>query len=338
MKEMDTGRTEAFARSEKLENVLGELNALLSPVQEEVNRRFEKPEHPVLLIVGCARGGTTLLMQWLANTGVVAYPTNLASRFYAAPYIGARVQQAFTDLDKGNEIFGSAASASFASNLGKTRGPVEPNEFWYFWRRFFQFGEIQVLSDEALNKVDGARFLAELASFEAALGKPLVLKAMIMNWHLPLLARLLEGAIFLFVRRDPVFNAQSLLMSREKFFGTYDKWYSFKPPEYPQLMERDPYGQVAGQVYYTNRAVARGLEQVAPERVLNIGYRDFCRSPRDSFDALRARMQHMGYPANWEYDGPGSFDITDGVKIPGKQFARIVSAYEEISGETWRQG
>ena len=54
--------------------------------------RFSK-----VFVVGALRSGTTLFTQWLATTGLTAYPTNLLSRFYGAPLVGAKIQQLLTD-------------------------------------------------------------------------------------------------------------------------------------------------------------------------------------------------------------------------------------------------
>ena len=41
----------------------------------------------------------------------------------------------------------------FVSELGKSRGWLAPNEFWYFWRRFLPFQDLDWLPDEELFRV-----------------------------------------------------------------------------------------------------------------------------------------------------------------------------------------
>jgi len=56
-------------------------------------QRFQQsPDLMVQCEVGALRSGTTLFMQWLANTGVFSYPTNILSQFFGAPVIGAKIQ------------------------------------------------------------------------------------------------------------------------------------------------------------------------------------------------------------------------------------------------------
>jgi hypothetical protein len=331
---IDVGRTKEFEKNEKLEAVLMELNGLLSKIQQKVNRGYERPKYPVLLVVGCPRSGTTLLMQWLASLGLFAYPTNLSSRFYCTPYVGARVQQALVDYDYRQEVFGGANALSFESQLGKTKGPLEPNEFWYFWRRFFDFDEIQVLQEEQLKQTDTKRFLSEIGSFEAVFNKPVAMKALILNWHLPFLNSLFDKVLFLYIKRNPVYNAQSILLSRKKFFNSYERWYSFKPPQYAELIKKEPFYQVAGQVYYTNKAVEEGLRDISRERVLEVEYHQFCHTPRRLFDQVVEHFAQMDFKPDWKYEGVNKFNITDKTRIPHNEFNRIVRAYEDISGET----
>jgi hypothetical protein len=46
-----------------------------------------------------------------------------------------------------------------------------------------------------------------------------------------------------------------------KYYGSYETWWSLRPPQYPVLKHRDPFIQAAYQVYYINRAISEGLEK-----------------------------------------------------------------------------
>ena len=84
-------RTETFSRNVRLEVLLKEINSSLWVAEKEILKEDQATEFPMLFVMGPMRSGTTLFMQWLANTGLVAYPTNLLSRFYQAPIIGAKI-------------------------------------------------------------------------------------------------------------------------------------------------------------------------------------------------------------------------------------------------------
>lgn len=326
-------RQRAYRRNERLEALLKELNELLETAQKPVLARYAVPRYPVVLIVACARAGSTLMLQWLAGTGCFAYPTNLLSRFYGAPYIGARIQQLLTDprYSFRDEFADYTREITFTSELGKTRGILSPNEFWYFWRRFFHFGEIQTLDDDALQRVNTAGLLRELAAWEAACEKPILLKAHIINWIIPFVARTLDKVLFIHITREPLYVAQSLLESRQKYFGTVDEWYSFKPPEYEGLKTASPLTQVAGQVYFTNAAISRGLSQVDKRKWMQVGYEAFCENPAGVFSDIGEKFLQQGCPCDWMYQGPESFTCSNDLRLTAREAEEVMEEYRRYS-------
>ena len=326
-------RQKNYRRNEHLEALLKELNQLLEPAQQPVLKSHSMPRYPVVLLVACARAGSTIMLQCLSGTGCFAYPTNLISRFYAAPYIGARIQQLLTDprYNFRDEFADYAPMATYTSDLGKTLGILAPNEFWYFWRRFFHFGEIQTIDDDELRKVDARRFASELAAFEAAFDKPVLLKGMIINWIIPFVAHALKNVLFIHVTRDPLYNAQSLLESLLNYFGTIETWYSFKPPEYRTLKNCNPCTQVAGQVFFTNEAISRGLASINPARWMRVSYEDFCKNPEEVFSAIGEKFVRQGIVREWRYQGPKRFDLTNRLRIGAEDKDAIMKAYEDCA-------
>lgn len=328
-------RQQEFRRNQQLEALLKRLNALLEPAEARILADYRMPRYPVVLVVGCARAGTTLLMQWLAHTGRFAYPTNMLSRFYGAPCIGALVQQLLTGPEYSfrDEILDFQGVTSFSSSLGKTKGALEPNEFWYFWRRFIPNTEPRYVTPKELEKIDAATFAAELAAIEAVFDKPLAMKGLILELNIPFLSSVLEKVLFLYVKRHPFYNIQSLLESREKFYGHRRAWYSIKPREYDMLTDLEPIEQVAGQVYYTNRGIEEGLAQIDPSRGLAVSYEEFCTAPEQVFSAIRAKLTQQGHDVRWDYPGPERFDSTNQVRLPQEDIGKILEVYQRLSGE-----
>ncbi|OGO60705.1 MAG: hypothetical protein A2029_15465 [Chloroflexi bacterium RBG_19FT_COMBO_47_9] len=328
-------RQKEFQRNENLESLLKEINGLIGPVEDRILQNFSMPEYPVVLIVGCGRSGSTLIMQWLASTGQFGYPTNLLSRFYQAPYLGARIQQLLTDprFNFRDEFQDFNNTFSYDSDLGKTQGILAPNEFWYFWRRFFHYGDIQYLDQRSLEGVDRARFAAELASLEAAFEKPFAMKGMIINWNIPFVSNILDKVLFVYIKRHPILNVQSMLEAREKFYADRSLWYSFKPPEYNFLKDLNPMEQVSGQVYFTNAAIEEGLSQIDPNRWLIVEYEAFCENPKQVFLSILEKFTRQGFYFDWPYIGMQRFDTTNEVRLPGEDLKRILKAYKRFSGK-----
>lgn len=320
-------RTRENRRDDNLEEILKTLNRILDDDEKKLIKKFQKPKYPPVFIVGNARSGTTLLYQWLASTGQFAYPSNIMSRFYNAPYIGALIHKAFVDYDKFGEILGGE-SITFKSKLGKTKSAVSPNEFWYFWRRFFKFGVIQKLSDEELKKVDYKNFLKELAAIEIAFDKPLLMKGMILNWNLDYLLKLLPNAIFIHIRREALYNMQSLFNARLKYFGNLEKWYSFKPPEYEVLKLRDVYEQIAGQVYYTNRAIQQSVND--SNAIINVSYEELVIDPRIIYSKVIKKINENGFDlSSGYYDESINFESSNEITNQNFDTEKALEAYSE---------
>lgn len=279
-------------KPEQLESLLRFFAERLGPIEAKELDGALLSENPVLFIMGCARSGSTLVLQYLAYLGMFAYPTNFLSRFYYAPYLGAKLQQMLFDADFGQELTAWACGATFESVLGKTRGPTSPHGFQYFWRRFFPLADVAEMDLARLSAANGAEFVRELRAVQGVRDMPMVLKGMMLNWHIPYLAQLDKGFHFLYIKRDLADNTGSLVRAREEFCGHVGGWYSFKPPGYEGILELDPVHQAAWQVLETNAAVEEGLATVPEERVLNVTYEQFCRQPRQLLEQIFVSMGH----------------------------------------------
>lgn len=302
-------RASVFQRNKFLEGLLTELSADLQPAENLlISRNVEcsTMQYPLIFIMGPLRSGTTLFTQWLANTGLVSYPTNLLSRFYQAPIIGAKIQILLTDprYNFRDELGEFIQRAEYCSENGKTKGVLAPNEFWYFWRRFLSEPERDVWSDDELQVgMDTQTMLAELAGIMDVFQKPFAAKGMLFNYNIPFFDAILDKAIFIQIKRDPIANVASVLEARTRQLGSEHEWYSFKIPEYERLKNFDPVTQAAGQVHFINKAVTEGLSAVSDTRKLVVEYEDFCLRPNEYFEQLKTLLGCADIP----YLGPEQF-------------------------------
>ncbi len=332
-------RTAEYARNTDLEAFLVELNSNLTIANghylDDSKERFSK-----IFLVGAHRSGSTLFMQWLASNGLVAYPTNLLSRFYGAPLVGAKIQQLLTDprYNFRNEIMDFDSTISFCSENGKTKGALAPNEFWYFWRRFLPFDELDYIPPGQLAKeanLEGLR--DELNALANIFHAPLALKAMIMNQGIPELAKQFDKALFIWIRRDPVFNIQSALQARKRQYGDLDTWYSFKIKEYPQLSQLPPLESVAGQILAINRSVEQGLSAIPSSQKLQVHYEDFCERPEHYFNQLsewlikRGDLKASEVPA---YTGEAGFSNSNRWTLEEYGYDEVSEVYERLKASS----
>lgn len=309
---MTEKRTSAFAKNMLLETLLKEVNSELWLAEKNILPKCEPP-YPIIFIMGPHRSGSTLLLQSLASTGLFSYPTNFLSRFYQAPIIGAKLQLLLTDkrYNYRNELNDISGKIDFQSDNGKTQGALAPNEFWYFWRRFLPFGELDYLSTEELwQKVDTVTFKAELTGIMQVLEKPLVLKGMILNYNIDFLDTLFEKALFIHCTRDLETNIASALEARERQLGNSKKWYSFKFPGYHELKMLEPYHQVKGQIEGINKEVSFALEKVAKHKKITVHYEDFCQNPNKILEKIKIKLNHYNLDIQDIHMSNGKFNIS----------------------------
>lgn len=308
-------RKKEFQKNLELEKFLEEINGNLLCAEQELLKK-EYPQYPVILVMGALRSGTTLMTQWLVNTGEFACPTNLMSRFYQAPIIGAKIQRLLLDplFNFRNEITDFTQEVSYVSHNGKTKGALSPNEFWYFWRRFFPYAELEFdyMPDVELEKIfDKKTFVNELMGMANVFQKPIVMKGMIANYNIGFLDHILSNVVFVYIKRNPYHNIASALEAKRRQLNDEREWFSFRIPEMKQLLSiDDPIVQMAGQIHYNNQAIESALKKVSEERKVEILYEEFCENPAIYYDSLRKKLQIQGFEISEIYRGENKFDLT----------------------------
>ncbi len=325
-------RTPQFSRNPQLDALLDELKLLFEPVDKEIQKRFDHPQWPPLFLVGNPRSGTTLLMQLLATTEQFAIPTNLLSRFYYAPYIGAKIQQLLTDksFDYKGELGNFLMPKEFESQLGKTIGALSPNEFFHFWRRFIPNYDPEYISLEGESQIDGHALASSIAAIEAAFQKPFAAKAALLQYNLPKLYELVNNNIILYVRRNVGYVMQSIYEARKTFYNKLDIWWSVKPKEFSELQHLDVYQQIAGQVYFTEKALMQGLSQIPEKNQLIVEYEDVCLHPSDFYMRLKNKYDVYGFKLSDNVTLPDSFMPSNKIRIPETEFSKLVDAYKSF--------
>ncbi|MFC1761261.1 hypothetical protein ACFL6U_04185 [Planctomycetota bacterium] len=328
-------RTERFQHNGRLNGLLAELRDLLAPVQDQVNAGFEKPQWPVGLILGSPRSGSTVFLQFLAATGSFAYPTNLLTRFAYAPYIGALIQNMLFDpkYDYQGDFRDIQSEMTFSSDLGKSQGALATNEFFHFWRKYFPNFDPDWLTHAQLITVRLSGCFQSVASIEAVFEKPFVAKGWMFQYNLDFFINKMPPSLFLWVKRGPLFVMQSILWAREQFYDDRNLWLSMKPREYAQLKEMDVYHQVAGQVYFTEKAIEAGLKDVPQANQLLIEYEAFCEDPKTVYKQIVGKYAALGCELPSNFEGPESFECRNEIRLPKDEIEGLQSAYDDFESE-----
>lgn len=326
-------KSEKFRKNEKLNALLAELKEMLAPLQREKEQQAIENNWPVAFIVGAPRSGTTLLLQWLASTGCFAYPSNLLTRFAYAPYLGALIQKMLfdPDYDFHGELADIQSSLNFESNLGKSSGALATSEFQHFFRNYMPNFDPEYLEEDSVGKVDFEGMKRGLALLEQAFEKPFVTKALMLQYNIPHLAAKLDNTVFLYIRRKPVYNMQSVLLAREKYYSDRKIWWSVKPKAFEWLKTMDVYHQIAGQVYYTNQAIENALSDLPDHKKLMVDYESLCAHPETYYTKMVEIYRQAGYSLSPEYKGPSQFDNTNSPGVPASDLQKLKDAYRYFS-------
>jgi hypothetical protein len=88
---------------------------------------------------------------------------------------------------------------------------------------------------------------------------PFFSKNLMNSLRLPHIMSVFPEERFIHIQRDPIFNAQSLLLSRRKAFGSEQHWWSVKPEGYEKTINLSPKYQVVWQILVTEELIARAI-------------------------------------------------------------------------------
>ncbi len=306
-----------FEKNSDLDTLLVRINDYLRQA-EQSQPEPPAPEYPLILLVGAPRSGTTLFMQWLCSTRHVAVPTNLISRFFSAPAFGVMLQRLLSDRryryrDEFDDLPTEPLQA-FGSDLGKTKGILGHNSFFYFWRQFFPLAEPAPIPDNDLHRVDGKGLVRAIGRFANEVEAPLAMKGYLVQYHLGLLEKLLDRVLFVHIIRDPLDTMRSLLEVRKSLYGDEGKWWGCRPPGCDIFMGQAPAIQVAGQIALTQRSIRSELARMPDAKHIEISYELLCDSPAQVWSELRNKISAQtvnGEKAKAmmaaEYHGPQNF-------------------------------
>lgn len=328
----EADRQPDFVPNRQLDGLIRRLAQLLGPVEAELSRDFVAPRLPVLAVVGCPRSGTTLMTQVLARSPQLFYPSNVLSRFAYAPHLGCLVQQLLFDpaFDLHGEFAALRTTTEFASHIGKTAGALGVSEFFHFWRRFFPNHDPGHLTADDLQRVDVAGLRRELAAIEAVSGRPFMSKAMMVQYNIAHFAAAMPELFFVHIRRDPVYVMQSIAQSRRRYYRDEHIWWSVKPREFDWLKDLPPAAQTAGQVYYSDQAMATQLAAVDPARQLAVAYEDLCADPNAVLRALGAKLAALGVDVDLTVP-VDRFPCENNIRLPASEIAELRRHHDDFA-------
>lgn len=252
------------------------------PELEELffNLSTQISEPAPVFIVGSPRTGSTPLYQAVASAFSLPYISNFVNdQFAQFPIVGFALQRGVqTEIEWKNEF-------------GKTKGEFQLSEGSAVISRWFGGGHPSQLVSREIIKGQEAHLKQTMAAVEFLYNKPLVIKNPWNCFRIETLAKELEKARFIWIRRDIAMAAKSDLEARYITKGTPYSWNSATPANVEQLMRLEPPAQVVENQFEFNKALKEDMTSFAQSRYLEIWYEDFVTDPRETLNEIEGFIE-----------------------------------------------
>ncbi|MFC2087477.1 sulfotransferase [Bacteroidota bacterium] len=281
-------RKEKYYKNPEEEGFLLHLNKYLQ--QKEISEYKENPEkHIWLFVFGLPRSGTTVLAQVLAHSFDVGFINNFMARFWLAPVMGIKLSQV---------IYNQQKSSSFESEYAGTSNIQDIHEFGYFWRYWLKKDKVADYLDikKTEKSIQWDNLRKTLLNIQATFDKSICMKNIFGAFHIEKFISILEKVIFIYIERDPLDNAISILEARKKFYADINTWWSIIPPEFERLKNLSYMDQIAGQIYYLRKLYENQINKLGENHIIRIKYKDLCDEPEMVLQRIKQKASE-----NWNY-------------------------------------
>jgi hypothetical protein len=306
-------------------NRLGRVSStIIAPWEKKKVKQFSenREEKQPVFIIGAPRTGSTILYQMLTNKFNVLYIDNLVDQFHRNFYFGFCLSE---------KAFKHSAHNCFKSKHGNTlecglRAPSESGGFWYRWlpkeHHYISKGS---LPDRAVNEMRGNIF-SVMNKFD----KPLLFKNLNAGQRLGLISEIAPNAKFIYVKRDPMYTAQSIYKAKQKVGIQPDQWWSVKPKNYKDLLKLNPHEQIVKQIFFLEKQIEEDAKLFPKENFKTVQYLDFCNNT-DQF--IKNVGPFLGKDIRERQDAKrAEIRLNEKQSLPDEDFAKFE---KEISKLDW---
>ncbi len=285
-------------------------------------------EHPFIFVFGLPRSGTTLITQLIAHSLDVGYINNLMARFWLAPLHGIRLSR---------HILKNQKQITFQSDYARTPGLGDVHEFGYFWRYWLKKETLEDVTHagEREAEIDWQGLRRVLATMQHEFDKSLVFKNIFGSYHLKKMREVLHKVIYVYIERDPLDVAVSILEARKKYYEDWNTWWSYTPVEYDLLKGRNYWEQIAGQVYFLRRYYHRQIQAHCADVTVQVSYPELCAHPADVLQRIqRLSVERYGYSLTVTQSPPESFPLRtyEDREEEKRKFADLIEEFVKTYG------
>lgn len=251
--------------------LLSFLASFLYPLLEKYEKKVKKDivkhdKYAPIFIIGAPRTGSTILFETLTNELDVLYPNNLSWKFHNNFLFSFILSQ---------KIYKNQAHNCFNSENGSTVGCGwnAPSECGTFWRRWIDIDNKNFYDVNDLTFEQKQQIKEEVLTPMDLFQKPMVFKNLVNGQMIRVLIDIFPNAKFIFVQRDILLSAQSILKAKRKNGMQDNEYWSIKPKNYQELKEiKNPYEQIVKQIYFIEKQIIEDSKLVKKENFFVVNY------------------------------------------------------------------
>lgn len=101
----------------------------------------------------------------------------------------------------------------------------------------------------------------------------------------------MQKVLFIYIERDELDTAVSILNARKKYNTDLNVWWSYQPLEYESIKDQDYWTQIAGQIYYLQRFYKREMERLPARNHLSVTYKEMCMNPGAVIEKIQEKCK-----------------------------------------------
>ena len=126
--------------------------------------------------------------------------------------------------------------------------------------------------------------------------------------------------------RNPIHVISSVLKARILRWDDINYWFGWKPKEFDQIKDMDVFHQVAGQVYFNEKAILNSRISLG-SRYISFSYEEFCKSPEAVYNMLikTVNKYNKKYTISTPYKGP--LDFKTSKPMQNSELDEIINAW-----------
>ncbi|MHC3995079.1 sulfotransferase family protein [Thiomicrolovo sp. ZZH C-3] len=277
-------------------------------------------KHQPVFIIGAPRTGSTILYQTLTNQLDVLYIDNLVCRFHKHLFFGFWLS---------NKLFKQKAHNCFRSNHGNTaeyglRAPSECAGYWYRWlpkdRHFIDYDDITDMMVQEIRQ--------EISAVINYFDKPLIFKNLNAGQRMKLITRAFPDAKFIFIKRDPLYTAQSILKAKRSIGIDDNTFWSVMPENVERLRQLNAYEQIVKQIYYLEKQINVDKKLIRRGHLLEVHYTDLTDTSKSQIikEFLNGNIERKAFQ-------PSDIRVSEKDSLPE---AEIHALKQEIAKLDWK--